>query len=121
MGAGTKISNQVQIAHGAQIGKECLVAGGVEIANCVIKDWARIGPASAIKADVTVEEFATVGIGSVVIKSVPKHAKVFGNPARRMGWRCICGRDLEFHDDGYRSCVCGRSYLNSGEDVKEIS
>jgi hypothetical protein len=35
--------------------------------------------------------FAMVGAGSVVTHSVPDHGLVIGNPARLVGFVCVCG------------------------------
>ena len=60
---------------------------------------------------VTINEYAFVGAGAVVTRDVPKHALVVGNPARRVGWACVCGEKL----DGNLKCRCGRTY---SEDVE---
>jgi UDP-2-acetamido-3-amino-2,3-dideoxy-glucuronate N-acetyltransferase len=36
---------------------------------------------------------AMVGAGAVVTHDVPAHALVVGNPARQIGWICVCGRE----------------------------
>jgi tetrahydrodipicolinate N-succinyltransferase len=53
-----------------------------------------IGAGAVVVAGITVGRFATVGAGAVVTRDVPDHALVAGNPARRLGWVCACGRRL---------------------------
>jgi acetyltransferase-like isoleucine patch superfamily enzyme len=55
---------------------------------------ASIGAGAVVVAGNDVGEFATVGAGAVVTRSVPDHALVAGNPARRIGWVCACGHRL---------------------------
>ncbi|MDQ4097709.1 MAG: hypothetical protein M3144_07570, partial [Actinomycetota bacterium] len=45
-----------------------------------------------------------------VTTDVPAHALVVGNPARRIGWACTCGRRLPH---GWR-CDCGRRFEPDG-------
>jgi acetyltransferase-like isoleucine patch superfamily enzyme len=53
-----------------------------------------IGAGAVVVAGLTIGRFATVGAGAVVTHDVPDHALVAGNPARRLGWVCACGRRL---------------------------
>lgn len=53
-----------------------------------------IGAGAVVVAGVDVGRFATVGAGAVVTRTVPDHALVVGNPARRIGWVCACGSRL---------------------------
>jgi UDP-2-acetamido-3-amino-2,3-dideoxy-glucuronate N-acetyltransferase len=55
---------------------------------------------------ITVGEQAFIGAGSVVIRDVPAHALVVGNPALRIGWMCACGENL----NSSLVCSCGRRH-----------
>ncbi|MEW5847165.1 MAG: acyltransferase [Myxococcota bacterium] len=71
-----------------------------------VKRNASIGANATVVCGVTIGEAAFVGAGSVVIRDVPAHAMVVGNPARRIGWACACGKKLS----AAFSCGCGRKY-----------
>ena len=64
-----------------------------------LRTGASIGAGAVVVAGRDVGRFATVGAGAVVTRDVPDHALVAGNPARRIGWVCACGRRL-IHDAG---------------------
>ena len=68
---------------------------------------ASIGANATIVAGHTLGRQAMVGAGAVVIRDVPAHALVVGNPARQIGWACACGAKL---DDAYRCGACGKVY-----------
>jgi|SRR5919106_2016676 acetyltransferase-like isoleucine patch superfamily enzyme len=72
----------------------------------LVKRGASIGANATIVCGTTIGEQAFVGAGSVVIRDVPAHALVVGNPARRIGWMCACGEKLP----GTLACRCGRRY-----------
>lgn len=63
-----------------------------------IRHGASIGAGAVIVCGVTVGRFAFVGAGAVVIRDVPDHALVVGNPARVIGRVCFCGARLDEHD-----------------------
>ncbi len=79
---GTKIDNQVQIAHDTVIGKKCLIASQVGIAGCVIIEdevtiWGQVG----ITSGVTIGEKAVISAKAGVSKSLEGHKSYFGIPA----------------------------------------
>lgn len=64
------------------------------VSPITLREGCSIGAGAVIVAGVDVGRFATVGAGAVVTRTVPSHALVVGNPARRLGWVCACGRRL---------------------------
>ncbi|MEW6382160.1 MAG: DapH/DapD/GlmU-related protein [bacterium] len=76
-----------------------------------IERGASIGAGSVIVPGIRIGCYATIGAGSVVTRTVADHALVFGNPARRQGWMCICGLKLKVSDPmAPTTCECGRKY-----------
>jgi len=65
-----------------------------EVSPIILRTGASIGAGAVVVAGCDVGRFATVGAGAVVTRDVPDHALVAGNPARRIGWACACGRRL---------------------------
>ncbi|MEN8125850.1 MAG: UDP-3-O-(3-hydroxymyristoyl)glucosamine N-acyltransferase [Bacteroidota bacterium] len=82
IGEGTKIDNQVQIAHDTVIGKKCLIASQVGIAGCsIIEDevtlWGQVGIISGI----TIGKKAVILAQAGVSKSLEGNKVYFGYPA----------------------------------------
>jgi acetyltransferase-like isoleucine patch superfamily enzyme len=71
-----------------------------------VERGATLGANASIVCGVAIGAHAFVGAGAVVTKSVPPHAIVVGNPARRSGWMCACGGRL----DAKLRCACGRKH-----------
>ena len=61
----------------------------------------------------TLGEYAFVGAGAVVTKSVPDYALVVGVPARQTGWVCRCGVPLNVADGGGDCGRCGTAYTET--------
>lgn len=91
-----------------------------------VRRGATIGANSTIGCGIEIGQYAMVGMGSVVTKSVPDFALVFGNPARLQGYVCVCGpllgkQDL-FQNNNSAICHrCGRQYAFDGHQVVEVA
>jgi UDP-3-O-[3-hydroxymyristoyl] glucosamine N-acyltransferase len=80
---GCKIDDHVHIAHNVDVGEDAFiiacaeVSGGVKIGP---RTW--ISPNATILNQITIGADAVIGLGAVVIKSVPDATVVVGNPAK---------------------------------------
>jgi UDP-3-O-[3-hydroxymyristoyl] glucosamine N-acyltransferase len=85
IGAGTKIDNQVQIAHNAIIGKACLLAGGSGVSGSTrLGDGVIMAARSGTSDNVTIGDGAVAGGLAAVFDDVAPGQKVWGNPAIEM-------------------------------------
>lgn len=104
IGAGTVICPQCRISTDCTIGEHVLVNSGSGIGhdaivgsyssllgavsvngNAMVGEGVLLGAGSMIYPRKKVGDWATVGLGSVVLRNVPGGATVFGNPAQRIG------------------------------------
>lgn len=76
---------------------------------------ASLGAGAIILPGVTIGSFAMVAAGSVVTREVPAYRLVMGNPARPVGWVCVCGGKL---NDGGTCCACGQTYVIDGDKLR---
>ena len=80
---GTKIDNLVHIGHNCVIGKHCaIIANSMLGGSVVIKDYSWIAPSASILNQLSIGEKVTIGLGSVVNKSVPDGETWMGVPAK---------------------------------------
>ena len=75
-----------------------------EYAKTLVKRGASIGANSTIVCGHDIGEFAFIGAGAVVTKTVPAYALVVGNPARHIGWMSEFGHRLNFDENGEAVC-----------------
>ena len=83
IGSGTKIDNQVEVAHNVRIGRNCLIAGHSGIAgSSQLGEAVLLGGGVGISDHVTIGDGAEVGARSGVGRDIPAGARYFGYPAR---------------------------------------
>ncbi len=77
IGSGTKIDNDVQIAHNVKIGKGVIVAGATAIAgSAVIEDFCKISGACAVGDHITLPS-GTMLAGGSSLRNTPEKADIF--------------------------------------------
>ncbi|TMF61338.1 MAG: N-acetyltransferase [Chloroflexi bacterium] len=64
-----------------------------ELGHTTVRRGASIGAGAIVLPDLEIGRYAMIGAGAVVTRDVPAHALVIGNPARRIAWICVCGRE----------------------------
>jgi UDP-2-acetamido-3-amino-2,3-dideoxy-glucuronate N-acetyltransferase len=106
IGAGSKIQNNVSVYAGVHLGPRVFVGpsavftndrnprafGEWEREDTYVLEGASIGANAVLRCGITIGEYALVAAGAVVTKDVGPHELVAGNPARLLGWACVCGR-----------------------------
>ena len=79
---GTKIDNQVQIAHNVHVGENCIIVAQAGIAGSTKLDHhVMVGGQAGIVDHVTIGAYAKIAAGSGVTKSIPADQAVGGHMA----------------------------------------
>jgi acetyltransferase-like isoleucine patch superfamily enzyme len=117
VGSFVKIQNNVSVFHGVTLEDGVFIGPHVCFTNdaqpraitsqgsvkgqddwlvgaTLVQHGASIGAGSVILPNIQIGRFAMIGAGSVVTRSVPDYALVYGNPARQQGYVCRCGQRL---------------------------
>ena len=104
VGANTMIQGLVHIGHGVQIGAGCDIASGTVISGeATIGDHVRVGVNATISPYVRIAGGARIGAGAVVVKHVPGHTVVVGNPARPL--RKLNAAELAWIEERRTECA----------------
>lgn len=110
LGNGVKVKNNVALYTGIEceddvfLGPNCVftnvsnprsfIERKTEFKKTIIRKGATIGANATIVCGHNVEEYAFVGAGSIVTKTVPAYSMVIGNPAKFYAYVCKCGVKL---------------------------
>jgi len=76
-----------------------------EYSKTIVRKGASIGANATIVCGHNIGEYAFIGAGAVVTKTVLPYALVVGNPAKQIGWMSEFGHRLEFDTNGEAICV----------------
>jgi len=122
---GVAVWDRVTVEDNVFLGPNCVLTNDLNprtyirksseaLTPTLIRANATIGANATIVCGVIVGCYAFIGAGTVVIRSVRDFALVAGNPARQIGWMCICAQKLPLPvstTSGFSSCSkCGRSF-----------
>ena len=86
----------------------------------LVKKGASIGANATIICGNTIGEYALIGAGTVVTKSVKPYALIVGNPGKQIGWVSEYGHRLDFISGKAKYPESLKSYELKNEFVKEI-
>ena len=93
-----------------------------EYAKTHVGKGASIGANATIVCGHDIGEYAFIGAGAVVTKTVPAYALVIGNPARQTAWMSEYGHKLEFDKEGKATCIdSGQVYQLENGKVSRVS
>ncbi len=137
IGNGVKIQNNVSVYTGVEVedgvflGPSCVFTNVInprafierkeEYKKTVVKYGASIGANATIVCGYDIGRYALIGAGAVITKDVPDYALMVGNPARRIGWVCVCGNTLKFDDKDATICIhCERKYKSENNKIEEV-
>ena len=128
LGKNCKVQNNVSIYTGVTCEDDVFLGPSMVFTNVINPRSAvvrrdqyqktRVGRGATIGANATVVcgndigEFAFIGAGAVITKSIPPYALVVGNPAEQIGWMSEYGHRLKFNGEGEAVCPeSGEKYI----------
>ena len=120
IGNRVKIQNNVSIYNGVEVDDDVFLGPSMVFTNVInprsfierknefrktlIRKGASIGANATIICGIEVGKFAMIGAAAVILKTIPPHALVVGNPGRLIGWVSEAGHTLNFDALGFATC-----------------
>lgn len=128
LGKNVKVQNNVSIYTGVECEDDVFLGPSMVFTNVInprsainrknqyaktlVKRGATIGANATIVCGHDIGEYAFIGAGAVVTKTVPAYALVIGNPAHQSGWMSQHGHKLVFDATGRATCPeSGQQYI----------
>ncbi|TDQ19645.1 UDP-2-acetamido-3-amino-2,3-dideoxy-glucuronate N-acetyltransferase [Algoriphagus boseongensis] len=138
LGRNVKVQNNVSIYTGVTCDDDVFLGPSMVFTNVVNPRSAvnrrgqysktHVGKGASIGANATIVcghdigEFAFIGAGAVVTKTIPAYALVVGNPSKQIGWMSEYGHRLNFNAQGEAICPeSGEVYLLQNGQVTKKS
>lgn len=92
-----------------------------EYVETIVRQGASIGANATVICGNEIGEFALIGAGAVVTKTVKPYALVVGNPSKQIGWVSEYGHRLIFDENGLATCIESKEkYQLQSDIVKKI-
>lgn len=137
LGRNVKVQNNVSIYEGVTCDDDVFLGPSMVFTNVINPRSAvnrrgqysktHVGKGASIGANATIVcghdigEYAFIGAGAVVTKTVLAYALVVGNPARQIGWISEYGHRLAFSKDNVAICPESlQEYLLENNRVRRI-
>jgi UDP-2-acetamido-3-amino-2,3-dideoxy-glucuronate N-acetyltransferase len=120
LGNNVKVQNNVSLYEGVVCADDVFLGPSMVFTNVInprsavnrkneyltthVGKGATIGANATIVCGHDIGDYAFIGAGAVVTKTVPAYALIVGNPGRQLGWMSQHGRRLHFNADGVAIC-----------------
>lgn len=137
LGNNVKVQNNVSIYTGVTCDDDVFLGPSMVFTNVInprsainrrdqyaktyVGKGATIGANATIVCGHDIGEYAFIGAGTVVTKTILPFALVIGNPSRQIGWVSEYGNRLKFNEDGIAICnESGFEYMLENNSIKRI-
>ena len=133
LGRNVKVQNNVSIYTGVECEDDVFLGPSMVFTNVInprsaiirkeeykktlVKKGASIGANATVLCGNTIGEYAMIGAGAVVTKSVKPYALVVGNPSKQIGWVSEYGHRLNFDLDGIAVCKESLQEYQLNDDI----
>jgi len=132
LGKNVKVQNNVSIYNGVECEDDVFLGPSMVFTNVynprsavsrkneflktLVKKGATIGANATIVCGIEIGQYAFIGAGTLVNKTVPDFALIVGNPGRQIGWMSKNGKRLFFNENGEGRCSESQElyYLKNG-------
>ena len=92
-----------------------------EFEKTIIEKGASIGANSTVLGGITIGAFSMTGTCSNIVKDVPAHALIYGNPATIRGWVDEQGHKLTLIKDNTWKSEDGNLYIQNENGLKKLN
>ena len=138
LGNNVKIQNNVSIYTGVICEDDVFLGPSMVFTNVInprsailrkdqymktlVRKGASIGANATIVCGNEIGQYAFIGAGAVITKTVPAYALIVGNPGKQTGWMSEYGHRLHF--DAHNTAICPESkekYILENNAVKKLT